>query len=967
MYNLNKTMLIGSLSACLAHGAEIDFTGISGGEWATGSNWSSGSYPGTGDVAVLDTVANFSVPSPNNIQGLRVGTNGEGRLQIGSQARITATTNASVTSIIGEGRGNVGSIEHEGADITINRLEIGSDGGTGSYFLHAGELTISRGNNGNALFLGTDATGTGTFRISSGSFTTRTGVLLGSSAGGVGRFEVIGSYPSEIGIGSSGSADGLWTQNAGSTLSVRIDKTPQGVTPIFIDDVTAVGGGAESNLGGDVIFENGALLEVDFTGEFVNGGTFTVMEWEGDVTDNGLQFAPSVNTDLWSFRVDRANKRLTVTAAGNPLSRNFVHPGTTHTRSDLERMRDMVAAGVEPYATSFDRLRSNSRASFNYNVQKDPSDTTIVGRTTMTNDGTAAYYNALMWNITGDERHAEKAVEIFNAYSNVTSMDFSIPLEGGLAGWRMIDAAEMIKHTYDGWAQADITSFSDMLVHPGYSNTNVPNAAISNDNVTLYWQIYNGDPRRAGNQGIHCMRTMLALGIFLDNEIIYDRALRYLQGAPAREDDIPYPSGPPINNSQEEDGPYRALFSHNGRESDVPDYGYDELIHNYIWPNGQCQETSRDQDHALGGVHILTLASELAWSQGDDLYGHLDNRILLGMEFAVRYNLSFDRSFSDQRNPWEPRVETGEYIQRLSRTGRTFSLLPNPFFSNSGADSGVSRGMRNDHPVYESNLAHYRDRLGLPSEDYKWLERGLDFVTQLQDVETQGSLTSDAAYGGLTLRRVSPGDPIRGFVDGIPDFAMNVLPATIEAENYDFFATDGEGRTYHDLSNGNNGLSYRPVESVDLSSASEGGDAISSIEAGEWVTYTISAPVAEDYGLRIRYASMAPGGTIQFSFDGVDQTGIVNVPHGGDASTGASDWQDLIIATNQPLTPGVQQLKVTFGGSSNAFLLNSISLEPSVPFVVSTDRSATPPTVSNTDLAQTQYLSSSITGGARCQ
>ena len=116
----------------------------------------------------------------------------------------------------------------------------------------------------------------------------------------------------------------------------------------------------------------------------------------------------------------------------------------------------MVAAGVEPYATSFDRLSSNSRASFDYNVQKDPSATTIVGRTAMTNDGTAAYYNALMWNITGDERHAEKAVEIFNAYSNVTSMDFSIPLEAGLAGWRMLDAAEMIKHTYDGWSQADI-------------------------------------------------------------------------------------------------------------------------------------------------------------------------------------------------------------------------------------------------------------------------------------------------------------------------------------------------------------------------------------------------------------------------------------------------------------------------------------------------------------------------------
>lgn len=931
LQNRITQLLLFALSSGLMYAAEVNYVGISGGEWITDSNWSGASYPGTDDLAVLDTLANFSVPSPNDIQGIRVGTNGEGRLQIGSQARLTATTNASTTSIIGGGSGNVGHVQHEGAILTINRLEIGSDGGTGSYFLHHGELTITRGSNGHALFLGSDASGMGTFRISSGSLSTRTGVLLGSSAGGIGRFEVIGSHPSSIGIGSEGSADGLWTQNAGSTLSVRIDKTPQGVTPIFIDDVAEVVGGDESNLGGDVIFENGALLEVDFTGEFVNGGTFTVMEWEGDVTDNGLQLAPTVDTNLWSFEVDATNKRLTVTAAGNPISRNFVHPGTTHTRSDLERMRDMVAAGVEPYATSFQRLSSNSRASFDYNVQKDPIATAIVGRTAMTNDGTAAYYNALMWNITGDERHAQKAVEIFNAYSNVTSMDFSIPLEAGLAGWRMLDAAEMIKHTYDGWAQADIDSFSDMLVHPGYSNTTVPTADIDTDNITLYWKLYNGDPKRAGNQGIHCMRTMLALGIFLDNEIIYDRALRYLQGAPARTDDIPYPLGPPINGAAEENGPYRINYPHNGIESTVPDYGYDELIHNYIWPNGQCQETSRDQDHALGGVHILTMASEMAWSQGDDLYGHLDNRILLGMEFAVRYNLSYNNTYPDQLTPWEPRVETGEFIQRLSRTGRNFSLLPNPFYNNvdpNDPTNSVSRGGRNDHPVYESNLAHYRDRLGLPSEDYKWLERGLDYVTQLQEVETEGSVTSDAAYGGLTLRRVAPGDPIRGFVGSTPDFAMNVLPMTIEAENYDYLAIDGQSRTYHDVSVGNSGGAYRPAEGVDLSPASEGGFAISDIDSGEWVTYTVSTPATGNYDIVIRYASTAPGGTIQLSFDGIDLTGVVSIPHGGNASTGASDWQNLIVATDIPLSQGVQQLRLNFGGVSDAFLLNSLTIAP---------------------------------------
>ena len=76
--------------------ADVTYTGISGGEWATGGNWSSSSYPGNSDIAVLDTTANLSIEAPNNIQGIRIGTNGTGRLQIGSYGTLTANSNPSV-------------------------------------------------------------------------------------------------------------------------------------------------------------------------------------------------------------------------------------------------------------------------------------------------------------------------------------------------------------------------------------------------------------------------------------------------------------------------------------------------------------------------------------------------------------------------------------------------------------------------------------------------------------------------------------------------------------------------------------------------------------------------------------------------------------------------------------------------------------------------------------------------------
>ncbi|MDF7801260.1 carbohydrate-binding protein [Pontiellaceae bacterium B1224] len=949
-----KHLRAGVMGAALLLGGlvcadDIHYTGVSGGEWVTGANWSSGTYPAITDIAYLDTTANLSVKSPNNIQGIRVGTSADGRLQIGSQASLTANTSSTVTSIIGDGSGHTGSVLQEGGTVEINRLTIGSNSGSGIYHIHSGTLSITRESGGNSLFLATSGSGEGTFRISSGSFVARAGVQLGSASGGMGRFEVIGSHPGAIGIGSTGTLDGRWIQYAGSTLSVRIDKTAQGITPIFIDETGGDGGG-------DVVFENGALLDVDFTAAFLNGGTFTVMEWEGDVTDKGLRFASSVDTHIWSFKVDVANKRLTVTAVGSPASRAFVHPGLSHKRSDLDRMRDMVAAGVEPYASTFAAFASNGKSQHTYQPSTTAEELEADGGTAnnnaLRNDGVAAYYNALMWYITGDERHAEAAIRIFTVWSGVTNIS-GIPLNAG-RHWRLIEAAEIIKSTYDGWEPSDLQAFKDMLVYPGYSNASEPGG-----NRSIYWRAYQGDPARHGNQGLFAMRCVMAIGVFLDNEIIYDRALRYLQGAPARRDDIPYVSGPSVAETQIGTYEHFLEFSRTGQESTIADYGYNEVIHNYIYPNGQSQEFSRDMAHGLAGIGIIATMSEMAWSQGDDLYGHLNNRPLLGLEYYYRYNLSYERSFPDQTTSWEPTVENGEFIQRLDQSGRWFSLKANPYLAQNTDPEDWHRGRTSliQAPMYEMNLAHYRDRMGVLSEDTKWLQRGHNLLVSELGFEGEGTPWDHPSWGGLTFHRVSPGDPVEGFTNGVPMFEMNVLPATIGAENYDYFALGGEGRTYHDLSIGNSAGEYRRGEGVDITASSEGEYALTGLEDGEWLTYTVSVPTNGPYDISIRCNASSAGGSIQFSFDGVDRTGAVTVPVG-------NGWQDVVIAEGVALSGGVQQMKVSFSGMPDVFELSSISIEgPFLPYVVSTTKSDTAPEMSDSDLAQTQYFSSSATGG----
>ena len=45
------------------------------------------------------------------------------------------------------------------------------------------------------------------------------------------------------------------------------------------------------------------------------------------------------------------------------------------------------------------------------------------------------------------------------------------------------------------------------------------------------------------------------------------------------------------------------------------------------------------------GIGCLAEIAEVAWNQGDDLYGALDNRIMMGCEYLSKSNLGYDVPF----------------------------------------------------------------------------------------------------------------------------------------------------------------------------------------------------------------------------------------------------------------------------------------------------------------------------------
>ena len=548
--------------------------------------------------------------------------------------------------------------------------------------------------------------------------------------------------------------------------------------------------------------------------------------------------------------------------------RTFVHPGCSYTQGQLDRMKAMVEAKVEPYYTTYLNLKNSEHASLDRKVS-DRGNQIKEGQFngTVGIDGRCAHDLALLWHITGDRRYADKAVEYLNAnnhYTN-TSARGTGPLDNGKINL-LIEAAELMRD-YEGWAPEEQQKFKDMLTYPYYSNTEDVFAKYghwtddSKNGVTFYWNILNGDCGRFGNQGMFGMLAMLAMGVYLDNELIYERALRYVSGLPHLENDLPYPSGPAITGSRPTSADeYQKTYALEGRSNQIEDYGYDELLEYYFYPNGQCQESSRDQGHVLAGLHKYIEFAEIAWNQGDKFYSLHDNRLLKGIEFNYRYNLSSFLSFPDQPEPWEPSgyttdwnevtLDNNMYLQTRSRSGRWESIKPSP--NQRGAISNV--GSRS------SAYAHYLVRAGESDEDTKWLQRTHEYTLDKYGYETSGTSPNWFyewnGWGTLTknLEKWMAGDPVK-YQNGVRISGIHTMPGTLDAADYDYYniSEDGDGHTYHKVTPAAP-TAYRPDGGVALKET-DGKWVVTDNHAGEWLSYTVSCPLSDTYDVYVTYKS----------------------------------------------------------------------------------------------------------------
>lgn len=318
----------------------------------------------------------------------------------------------------------------------------------------------------------------------------------------------------------------------------------------------------------------------------------------------------------------------------------FVHPGISHSQASIDFVKAKIAASEEPWLSDWEQLERSRHGSLRWkpdpqtHVERGPYNHPDIGSSEFSRDATAAYNHALLWALSGKEAHARKSREILNAWSyeleSISNHDAKLLV--GMTGLRICNAAELLRHTWNGWSEKDQKQFRVMLVE-------------------VWAPIIEGFyPSANGNWDASIMQTSMAMGVFLDDKAMFDRAVEYyLEG----------------------DG--------NG------------AIQNYFNEFGECQESGRDQTHTQMGLEFLANTCETAWNQGVDLYKAHDNRLLLGFEYTAKYNLGHEVPFEPYRS-----YEGRYYYESIATEGRgrirpMYAKVYNHYHNRMGLEADFTR------------------------------------------------------------------------------------------------------------------------------------------------------------------------------------------------------------------------------------------------------------------------------------
>ncbi|MEJ2045099.1 MAG: alginate lyase family protein [Reinekea sp.] len=275
--------------------------------------------------------------------------------------------------------------------------------------------------------------------------------------------------------------------------------------------------------------------------------------------------------------------------------RVFNHPGVITSQADLDRMRTKVAQKEEPWYSAWEVMSTDSLT--NLGRWPRPLETLDRGGA-QSNYGRiygeiwTTHQSALAWYVTGDDAYAEQAIRYLNIWASVmtgVAGNTNVSLLA-LYSYQLAESAEIMR-SYEGWAPEDQQRVKDWFVNVWYP---INDYFLSRGGrcVSHYW----------ANWGLANVASAMAIGIFADNEKIYNKGLNIL---------------------------YNGL----GAEA------LDQLLYRRHPGNmGQYQESGRDQGHASLGYALYGAIAKMALNQGDDIFAYNNYELLATTEYIAKYN-----------------------------------------------------------------------------------------------------------------------------------------------------------------------------------------------------------------------------------------------------------------------------------------------------------------------------------------
>lgn len=386
-------------------------------------------------------------------------------------------------------------------------------------------------------------------------------------------------------------------------------------------------------------------------------------------------------------------------ATAASVSGVFRHPGLLVTEDDATRIRGLIKAGQEPWTGWWNKLCAERFATLNTNPQPLPAVYRADGsKNNLYVDIQRAWTLTLRWKLSDpqDDRYADKAVEFLDAWANTLKEVGTVPpgstahddhtfiILAGIQGHQLAQIGEILR-TYSGWAPESLKRFQEMLlnVFAGISQSRLNNAPLGSH----------------ANWDLASLCGALAIGVFCDRPDLYRLACDY--------------------------------YAANNR-GELKMFGNGSIMHAvyYMHPGhfGQWEESGRDQGHATLGMSLGGDLLEMAWNQGDDLYGLYNNRFLAAAEYVARSNLldengkTYPMPYAREQDPSQPHTSLWTEVNQSFQHGRNAW-----------------------EPIYN----HYANRMGLAAPNVTRMA--------LQCEPKYGGSSDDVWWPTLIHRRVYPG------------------------------------------------------------------------------------------------------------------------------------------------------------------------------------------------------------------